>query len=355
MSPSPPERPGSPDPGTERMPPIATGLTGAPADDDTGPVGLVGSRPAPPGASRLSTPPPELPGPSLDAPRDEGTPDDVGTPPQSDAQPSRAGRNLRAAIGVGLSLAAVIVVSLLVWRPLFLGVLVTAVLVGVYELTKALEKGGFRAPLVPLLVGGVVTEALAWTRGSTGLVVGFLVTALAVLLWRLADGPAGYLRDASAGVLADLYVPLLAGFAVLLLVPEDGATRVLLFIATVVASDVGGYAAGVLFGKHPMAPSISPKKSWEGMAGSVLACMLVATPIITLALDGPWWGGLLFGAALAVSATLGDLAESLIKRDLGIKDMGDLLPGHGGLMDRLDSLLPSAAVAYLLLAVLAPV
>ena len=111
----------------------------------------------------------------------------------------------------------------------------------------------------------------------------------------------------------------------------------------------------MLIGKHPMAPTISPKKSWEGMAGSVLACMLVATPIIVLGLDGPWWGGLLFGAALAATATLGDLAESLIKRDLGIKDMGNLLPGHGGLMDRLDSLLPSAAVAYLLLAVLAPV
>jgi phosphatidate cytidylyltransferase len=312
----------------------------------------------------MPTPPPELPGGSLenDEPLDDDEPLDGDAPPdgttepaRSDTPPSRAGRNLRAAIGVGLSLGAVIIASLLVWRPLFLGVLVAAVLVGVYELTKALEKGGFRAPLIPLLVGGVVTEALAWTRGPTGLVVGFLVTALAVLLWRLADGPAGYLRDASAGVLADLYVPLLAGFAVLLLVPDDGATRVFLFIATVVASDVGGYAAGVLFGKHPMAPSISPKKSWEGMAGSVLACMLVATPIIALALDGPWWGGLLFGASLAVSATLGDLAESLIKRDLGIKDMGDLLPGHGGLMDRLDSLLPSAAVAYLLLAVLAPV
>jgi phosphatidate cytidylyltransferase len=111
----------------------------------------------------------------------------------------------------------------------------------------------------------------------------------------------------------------------------------------------------VLFGKHPMAPSISPKKSWEGMGGSVLACMLVATPFITLGLHGPWWGGALFGAATAVSATVGDLAESLIKRDLGIKDMGDLLPGHGGLMDRLDSLLPTAVVAYLLLSALAPV
>jgi phosphatidate cytidylyltransferase len=126
-------------------------------------------------------------------------------------------------------------------------------------------------------------------------------------------------------------------------------------MVTVVASDVGGYAAGVLFGKHPMAPSISPKKSWEGLVGSVLACMLAATPMIALGLHGPWWGGAVFGAAVAVSATVGDLAESLIKRDLGIKDMGDLLPGHGGLMDRLDSLLATAVVAYLLLTALAPV
>jgi phosphatidate cytidylyltransferase len=257
-------------------------------------------------------------------------------------------------VGVGLGLGGAILVSLLIWRPAFLVVLGAAVLVAVVELTRALQKGGFRAPLVPLLLGSVTIETLAWTRGPTGLVVGFFVTALAVLLWRLADGPAGYLRDSAAGVLVALYVPLLAGFAVLMLVPEDGALRVVCFIATVVASDSGGYATGVLFGRHPMAPSISPKKSWEGMAGSILACILVATPVIALGLDGPWWGGAVFGAALAVTATVGDLAESLIKRDLRIKDMGDLLPGHGGLMDRMDSLLPSAAVAYLLLAVLVP-
>jgi phosphatidate cytidylyltransferase len=318
-------------------------------DPDTGPVGLVGGLPAPPGAPRAAAGTPEHPAAEPDVTTE------LVVPVPSGATASRAGRNLGAAVRVGVALVAVIVASLLIWRPLFLGVLVAAILIGVVELTRALEKGGFRAPLVPLLVGAVLTEALAWTRGPTGLVVGFLVTAFAVLVWRLADGPAGYLRDAAAGVLVDLYVPLLAGFAVLLLVPDDGVARVLVFIATVVASDVGGYAAGVLFGKHPMAPSISPKKSWEGMAGSVLACMLVATPIIVLALDGPWWGGVAFGAALAVSATLGDLAESLIKRDLRIKDMGDLLPGHGGLMDRLDSLLPSAAVAYLLLSVFAPV
>jgi phosphatidate cytidylyltransferase len=339
-------------------------------DDDTGPVGLLGSRPAPPsaphgmpGAGAPATGVPAADGPAVvpsadadDLPAGASSLSGEGSrPAQSDKTPGRAGRNLRAAVGVGLGLAGVILASLLIWPPAFLAVLGAAVLVAVVELTRALEKGGFRPPLVPLLVGAVVTEFLAWTRGPTGLVVGFLVTVFAVLVWRLADGPAGYLRDAAAGVLVALYVPLLAGFAVLLLVPADGATRVLLFIATVASSDIGGYAAGVMFGKHQMAPSISPKKSWEGMAGSVLTCVLVSTPMIALGLDGPWWGGMLFGAAMAASATIGDLAESLIKRDLGIKDMGDLLPGHGGLMDRMDSLLPSAAVTYLLLTVLAPV
>ena len=126
--------------------------------------------------------------------------------------------------------------------------------------------------------------------------VGFLLTVLAVVLWRLADGPAGYLRDASAGVLVAMYVPLLAGFAVLLLVPDDGVARVLAFIATVVASDVGGYAAGVLFGKHPMAPSISPKKSWEGFAGSVTACMIVSHADPRARPGRALVGGLVFGA-----------------------------------------------------------
>jgi phosphatidate cytidylyltransferase len=242
-----------------------------------------------------------------------------------------------------------------VWRPAFLGVVGVAILIAVFELSRAVRAGGFRPPLVPVLLGAVAMLALAWTRGPTGLVIAFLVTVLAILLWRLADGPDNYFPDAASGVLVALYVPLLAGFAVLLLVPDDGATRVLAFIATVVASDVGGYVVGVMAGKHPMAPSISPKKSWEGMGGSVLGCVIVATLILVLGLDAPWWSGIVFGAAIAVTATLGDLGESLIKRDLGIKDMGHLLPGHGGIMDRLDSLLPAAAVSYLLMSVLAPV
>ena len=384
------ERPGRPRPATDPLPllgvPFAPpaddraaavpGPSGAgghwpgSSDDDTGPIPIIGARPAPPPSPVRSAPdtsdagasgaaPADRPG---DAPADHPADDPAELPTTEQPAvltgtptPGRAGRNLLAAIGVGVGLGGLILVSLLVWRPAFLLVLTGAVLVAVVELSRALRAGEFAPPVLPVLVGSVAMIALAWTRGPTGLVVGFLLTVLAVLLWRLADGPVGYLRDASAGVLVAFYVPLLAGFAALLLVPADGATRVITFIATVVCSDVGGYAAGVLLGRHPMAPSISPKKSWEGMAGSVAACVLVATLLITLALDGPWWGGVLFGTALAITATVGDLGESLIKRDLGIKDMGNLLPGHGGIMDRLDSLLPSAAVAYLLLAVLVPV
>ena len=157
----------------------------------------------------------------------------------------------------------------------------------------------------------------------------------------------------STAVFVALYVPLLAGFAVLLAVPDDGARRVVTFIATVVCSDVGGYAAGVVLGRHPMAPTVSPAKSWEGFAGSTVACV-VGGPRSSPSSSRPWWQGALFGLAIVVTATLGDLGESMIKRDLGIKDMGSLLPGHGGLMDRLDSLLPAAAMSWLLLSAFLP-
>src|SRR4051794_31219681 len=325
--PLPAERPGADEPGTARLP-------------------RVSARVAEP-----SSPPPPPPAPPR-PPGDDGSASDGGAP--GGAPSGRAGRNLAAASGVGLGLGAVILASLLIWRPAFLVVVTAAILIAIVELSRALHAGGFRPPLVPVLVGALAMIALAWSRGPSGLMIAFLFTVLAVVLWRLAEGPTGYLQDTSTGVLVALYVPLLAGFAVLLLVPFDGVARVLVFIATVVCNDVGGYAAGVLFGKHPMAPSISPKKSWEGLGGALLACMLVATLIIVFTFHGPWWGGLVFGAAIAASATIGDLAESLIKRDLQIKDMGHLLPGHGGIMDRLDSLLPSAAVAYLLLSFLVP-
>ncbi|MFJ6672391.1 phosphatidate cytidylyltransferase [Actinosynnema sp. NPDC091369] len=277
---------------------------------------------------------------------------DQGAPEKS---ASRAGRNLPAAIAVGVGLGAVILVALLTVRELFVGVVAIAVAVSVYELAGALRRGaGIRVGLVPVLLGGQAVVWLAWPYERGGVLSAFVVTILVCLIWRLKDGADGYLRDVTASIFTVAYVAVFASFAVMLVVPDDGVFRVLAFLIGVVLSDTGGYVAGVLFGKHPMAPTISPKKSWEGFAGSMVAGMVGGALTVGLMLDGQWWQGVLFGAALVVTATAGDLVESLIKRDLGIKDMGTLLPGHGGLMDRMDSLLPSAVVAWLLLHVFVP-
>ncbi|MEH0932366.1 phosphatidate cytidylyltransferase [Micromonospora sp. CPCC 205558] len=268
----------------------------------------------------------------------------------------RAGRNLPAAIGVGLGLGALIVVPLLVYPLAFLPVIAAAVAIGSWEMARAVRRSGAHPPLVPLIAGGVLTVGLAWFAGPDALSLGLLVTVLGTMIWRLGDGPAGFQRDLTAATLIAVYVPFLAGFAALLAAaPEDGHLRILATLIGVVLSDTGGYAAGVSFGKHPMAPSISPKKSWEGFAGSVTAAALGSALLLWLMFEvAPWWGAL-FGVAVSCAAVLGDLAESMIKRDLGVKDMSNLLPGHGGLMDRLDSILFAVPTAYLLLAVLVPV
>jgi phosphatidate cytidylyltransferase len=268
--------------------------------------------------------------------------------------PGRAGRNLPAALAVGLGLGVLTLTSLLLYRPAFVLLVIVSICIGTWELVGAVSKVEARPPLVPLLVGTVAMEALAWLRGAESLGIAFLLTGLAVMVWRLVDGPAGYLRDVATGMLVAMYGPFLAGFAILMTHPDDGAKRVLAFLTTVVCNDTAGYAAGVFLGKHPLAPTVSPKKSIEGFAGSVLACVGFGVAYFLLAFHSAWWHGAVFGLALAVTATVGDLGESMIKRDLGIKDMGTWLPGHGGLMDRLDSQLPSAAVAYLLLATFVP-
>ncbi|WP_245565962.1 phosphatidate cytidylyltransferase [Thermocrispum municipale] len=270
-------------------------------------------------------------------------------------KPSRAGRNLPAAIGVGVLLGAAILASLLIERHWFIAIVSIAMLIGSWEFSQALRAAaGIRVQLIPVLVGGQAIVWLSWPFGVVGIVVPLVLTVLLCLLWRLPGGTDGYLRDVAASALAVVYLPLCGAFAVLLLLPEDGANRVIAFMLGVVASDVGGYAAGVLKGKHPMAPSISPKKSWEGFAGSLIAGVGVGMLSVHFLLDGQVWQGALFGAAIVLTATLGDLVESSIKRDLGIKDMGTLLPGHGGLMDRLDSMLPSAVVAWGMLALFLP-
>jgi phosphatidate cytidylyltransferase len=268
--------------------------------------------------------------------------------------PPKAGRNLPAAIAVGLALAALILVTLFTNRAVFCGVIAAAIAVGILELCRALAQTAARPARTPLAIGGVVTIAAAYQRGTSALLFGLVVTCLACLAWRLADGVPGYLRDWTASVFVAAYVPFLAGFAAMMTAPENGGARIASFIATTVCSDIGGYVAGVLKGKHPMAPSVSPKKTWEGFAGSVVACVICGVALVSSVMEIAWWQGVLFGLAIVVAATVGDLGESMVKRDIGIKDMGSLLPGHGGIMDRLDSLLIAAPVAWLLLTAWSP-
>jgi phosphatidate cytidylyltransferase len=276
----------------------------------------------------------------------------VTDPPRT---PGRAGRNLPAAIAVGLSLGGLILASVYSpYRWTFVAVLVGAAALGTSEIVRALRTLGAQPSLLPLQVGGAAMVVVAYRYGSTALFLALALTVLGLLAWRLADPVRGLLRDVTAGVFTAAYVPFLMGFAALLTVPDDGPRRITAFVATVVCSDVGGYVAGVLFGKHPMAPSVSPKKSWEGFAGSALACAAAGAILFWTLFGVSPLLGVAFGLAVVASATLGDLGESMVKRDIGIKDMGTLLPGHGGLMDRLDSLLPTAPIAWLLLTAFVP-
>ncbi|TCK25416.1 phosphatidate cytidylyltransferase [Pseudonocardia endophytica] len=268
---------------------------------------------------------------------------------------ARLGRNLVAAIAVGLGLGAVILTSLLLVREAFVGVLAVCTAVATWELAGALRRGAdIRVTLPVLLVGGQAIVWLAWPFGLRGMAISFAATVLASLLWRMRGGAANFVRDIGSSLFVAAYVPLLVGFAVLMTLEPDGVGRILTFMICVVASDVGGYAAGVVAGRHPMAPKISPKKSWEGFSGSMVAGMAAGALCTELMLATPWFLGALLGALMVCTATAGDLVESLVKRDLGIKDMGTTLPGHGGLMDRMDSLLPAAFVAWAVLGLIVP-
>lgn len=275
--------------------------------------------------------------------------------PDGPSRSSRAGRDLRAALTVGLTLGAGIIAALLTYPKIFIGIVAVAAALSTFELAGALRRGaGIRPALTPVLLGGQAMIWLSWPFGLDGVLIAFAITTLGCLAWRVRLGVDGYLRDVTASVFMSAYVPMFAAFGAMLVIPPDGGFRALCFMIGVVASDTGGYASGVFLGRHPMAPKVSPNKSWEGFAGSVIAGVVAGGASVSLLLSGLWWEGMLFGLAVVCSSTIGDLMESLIKRDLDIKDMGTLLPGHGGLMDRMDSLLPSAVVAWTTLFWLVP-
>ncbi len=279
------------------------------------------------------------------------SPDQPATPAPPVPAPtvSRAGRNLPAAIASGVVLGAAIIVSLLFWKAAFMVIVVAAVLVAIWELAQAFATGDIRLTREPLWIGGTLMVLVAYVWGAPSLVTATAVTVLSCMLWRLRGGIYGYVRDVTATAFTAFYVPFLGGFVALMLAEPAGEKAIVTFIVVTIASDIGGYAVGVLAGKHPMAPVISPKKSWEGFAGSAVSCVAAGVLLVVYLLDGDWWVGVLLGLIAVVTATLGDLCESVIKRDLGIKDMSQIVPGHGGLMDRLDSLLATAAPTWLLL------
>ena len=270
---------------------------------------------------------------------------------------SRAGRNLPAAVAVGGSLGVGVILVLvfvpLVWIP----VVAVSLAVATWEVVKRVRDGGHDVGLIPLLVGGQAIMWSAWPWGPTGALVAFVATVLVAMVWKLLSGgrtraPENYLRDLAVTVFVLAWLPLFASFAIVMVTQDHGWARVLTLMIVVVCSDVGGYTAGVLFGRHPMVPAISPKKSWEGMGGSLVFGTVGSVLLATFLLDAHWWIGLALGPVLVICATLGDLVESQVKRDLGIKDMGTLLPGHGGIMDRLDSILPCAFVVWAVLSAL---
>ncbi|MCR2785450.1 MULTISPECIES: phosphatidate cytidylyltransferase [unclassified Microbacterium] len=274
----------------------------------------------------------------------------------------RTGRDLIVATLIGLALGAIVIGSLMFFKEFFLLFAVPVALLGVFEFSRALQVSGRRVDVVPQLIAALALVLAGyfldyWTHWT----VAFVAVAF-VIVWRLMAQMASRNGRTYGDVLSDvlvagfiqLYVGFLGSLLLILLRQEQGEWWVLAMISTAVAADTGAYAFGLMFGKHPMAPRISPKKTWEGFGGAVLAALTAGVLLGLYMLHVPWWAGLILGVAILATATIGDLGESMIKRDLGIKDMSSWLPGHGGVLDRLDSILPSTVPAVALYFVFFP-
>ena len=274
---------------------------------------------------------------------------------------AKAGRNLPLAVGFGLVLGVSMLLSLIVVKSFFMLVAAALMAFTAFELASALWFAGRYVPRIPTIIAAVAIVPAAFYFGASGAWLVFLAGVLLVGLWRAVErvrpsrrGTAlEFWKDLGAGTLVQAYVPFLGSFAVVMAAQDGGEWWTLAFLLIVISTDTGAYASGLLFGKHPMAPKISPKKTWEGFAGSVLVAVVVGVVLALFMLGQPWWFGLIFGITMVATATLGDLTESLIKRDLGIKDISTWLPGHGGFIDRLDSVLPSAIATYALFLIFA--
>lgn len=271
----------------------------------------------------------------------------------------KAGRNLFFAIGSGLVFGAVFLLSLFLSKPVFSLVVALLAIIALIELATAYRGSGRRVPRIGVTISGLMILGGAYFYGPRGMLSAFVAALVVLGLWRLVEGlvpqwevpPRTLLRDVFSGLFSLAYVALLASIAILSVHGESGEWWVFTLVAVVVSVDVGAYAAGVTLGKHKMTPRISPNKTWEGFAGAVVAGITVSILCSVFLLEQPWWIGAILGAMLVVTATVGDLTESLIKRNLGVKDMSSWVPGHGGFLDRLDSLLPSTVPIYFFMVV----
>lgn len=273
----------------------------------------------------------------------------------------KAGRDLPAAISVGVILLAIVLGSMLFFPLAFVVVASVFVVIGTWEVSRAIAGKGIQLPVTPVMVGALSMPASAYFGGSEGLLFALVASSGATLLWRSLDSAVGAVKSIMAGIFTLMWVPFLLSFVFLMIRGHNGPVyglttdlahinhgvlQVVVMLILVVANDTFGYLIGVLFGKHLMAPKISPKKSWEGFAGSLAGALLVAIPASVYVLEYHWWVGVALAVGMVLAATGGDFAESMIKRELDIKDMSNILPGHGGVMDRLDSILFAAPVAY---------
>lgn len=261
----------------------------------------------------------------------------------------RAGRKLFPSIAVSLSLVALVWFALAYRREIFAVVVAVAVLLGIREIVRAFNASGIYISSAGLIIAALVLSYASWKGGIAGLAVATAIAIPVLLIQLLTRGPEGFVASATATTFSLLYLPFLGGFLILLGRTSTGLERVMSFVVLVGCNDTFGYIVGVLIGKHPLAPKISPKKSWEGLIGSLVFTVAGGILAFTYILEIQWWIGAVVGLMIVFTATCGDLIESAMKRDLALKDMGSLLPGHGGMLDRLDSVLISAPALWLAL------
>jgi phosphatidate cytidylyltransferase len=261
----------------------------------------------------------------------------------------KAGRKLLPSIGVGLSLIGLVWFALSYQREIFAIVVAIAVVLGVREIVRAFAAHSITVSFNGLALASIGLSYAAWNGGVAGLAIATAIAFPLLLIRALIQGPEGFVAKATGTTFALLYLPFLAGFLILLAIPSTGFQRVMTFMVLVGCNDTFGYIVGVLFGKHPLVPTISPKKTWEGLAGSTLFTVIGGCLAFNYIMDIHWWIGIFVGLMIVFTATCGDLIESAMKRDMSLKDMGSLLPGHGGMLDRLDSVVLSAPAMWLAL------